>query len=338
MFRVFRALCSFPSKAITNQILLNNFKARTLDSSPDIASASLISFFLSPSLSRNDSFGRLCSNNAKDSKPEVKSKDSESSNRPLMNEDMKELHKSSTGNSKSNGDSSSTIDHHAKRQIRELTDILQGRVRDENPKQSEKSGGESQEGGVTSLMSLLMQPMKFLEQAYNWFYGRIIYNYIDIDFDVYEFLEGAKDAYYMVNHLFGEGDFETLKPMVSSKLLENFKAVSDEFKDKGMVMSISTEEIKGANIAGVRVVNALSLTRYGPEFEIPPMTDDKKNFWFMIYVRFSSFHRFKLLQPGGTIVSDSSSYRRDLWTFVRGPINVLPVKESSPGWILLTIA
>lgn len=40
-----------------------------------------------------------------------------------------------------------------------------------------------------------------------------------------------------------------------------YRAVSDEFKSKGMIMSISTEEIKGANIAGVRVVNAGSLTR-----------------------------------------------------------------------------
>lgn len=64
------------------------------------------------------------------------------------------------------------------------------------------------------------------------------------DFDVHDFLEGSKDAFYMgkisfyfssnkleVNSLFEEGDFETLKPMISTKLYNNMKC-STVFKNK----------------------------------------------------------------------------------------------------------
>lgn len=85
----------------------------------------------------------------------------------------------SSGNANGNAEPSTTIDSNAKRQIRELTgkhslyssarfsiglDILQGRMREEHPKESEKS--EEPQEGTASIMSLLMKPMRFLEQAY----------------------------------------------------------------------------------------------------------------------------------------------------------------------------
>ena len=66
----------------------------------------------------------------------------------------------------------------------------------------------------------------------------MIQNVMDFKFDVDEFLDGAKDAFYIgtvlylamdmmsvcsVNHLFEEGDYETLKPMVSTKLFESMR-------------------------------------------------------------------------------------------------------------------
>ena len=39
-------------------------------------------------------------------------------------------------------------------------------------------------------------------------------------FSASEFLEGAKDAYFIMHQLISEQDWETLRPMVSAKLLD----------------------------------------------------------------------------------------------------------------------
>ncbi len=40
--------------------------------------------------------------------------------------------------------------------------------------------------------------------------------------------ESAKDAFWIVNKLFSEGDFETLAPMVSQNLLAAFRCVASD--------------------------------------------------------------------------------------------------------------
>lgn len=48
---------------------------------------------------------------------------------------------------------------------------------------------------------------------------------IDKDFEKEEFLEGAVDAFYIVNSLLGDGDFKTLEPMLSAGLMKQFQRV-----------------------------------------------------------------------------------------------------------------
>ena len=78
--------------------------------------------------------------------------------------------------------------------------------------------------------------------------------------------------------------------------------------------------------------------RFGTEFDIPDVVDGKESFFVMIYVRFTRNEHYRLFRSTGEVVEDRTSVRRDLWTFVRGPITVLPYEEKSPGWTVLNIA
>lgn len=79
--------------------------------------------------------------------------------------------------------------------------------------------------------------------------------------------------------------------------------------------------------------------RFGPEFDVPEDANGKTNFWFLIYVRFARNEHYRLTRAAtGEVMQDSMNRRRDLWTFVRGPVNELPIKEDRPGWTLLSIA
>jgi len=340
--------------------LLSNLQKRNASKGPDsVTRAStgtqLLSFLSSVGESRTDFLNRLCSTSsqkdtqgggkeASGSDSSADAKESKSSKSDAGNS-VKQKHANhvnpmseETNKTASSADPSTVVEDDIKKQLKRLTDMLDGFSAGSNQKQRSQFDGKFFFQSGSSGWNWLMEPFKIAEQIFNWVYGRMIHTYMDSDFDVEEFLEGAKDAFYIVNHLFEEGDYETLRPMVSTKLYDNMKATSEHFTNEGLRFSMSPENIVGVYVAGLKLVGAKTLIPFGPEFDIPEVTDGKKNFWFLIYVRFARNEHYKLTRMTGEVLEDTFSRRRDLWTFVRGPINVLPIKTEDPGWTLLSIA
>ena len=135
----------------------------------------------------------------------------------------------------------------------------------------------------------------------------------------------------------------------------NARTTSEQFQKEGLQFTMTPENIVGAYVSGLKIVQAKTLLsyvyslnrvtrneyvdcRFGPEFDVPEATDERENYWVLINVRFIRNDHYKLFRSTGEVLEDRVSRRRDLWTFVRGPITELPMKEDSPSWTVLCIA
>lgn len=76
---------------------------------------------------------------------------------------------------------------------------------------------------------------------------------VERDFDLHDWLEGAKDSYWTIHQLLAEHDFDTLKGMVSAKLLHAVRTTADEYKEAGLVWrtELNMDEGLDARINGI---------------------------------------------------------------------------------------
>ncbi|GMH39130.1 hypothetical protein BSKO_07028 [Bryopsis sp. KO-2023] len=184
--------------------------------------------------------------------------------------------------------------------------------------------------------------IRAMAKGLSWTQSKLIRRFVDDSFSESDFLEGCKDANHMVNQLFGENDWESLKPMVSQKLGMAFRAVGDEFKKQGLSFSMTTENVKDAFIQGFHICESRNLQRFDNSlFKDEDREDDMGHYWLMVAVRMLSKDRFQVSKDDGDLVSDTLHQRTDTWTFVRGPFTALPMEKHESRdmeWTLLSVS
>eukprot|EP00887_Chlorella_sp_A99_P006602 scaffold3.g6602.t1 len=139
---------------------------------------------------------------------------------------------------------------------------------------------------------------------------------VERSFAATEFLEGAKDAYFIVNHLMGEHDWDALAPMVSRKFLDAIRGTVDEYAKAGLTWR---SELQGEVDAGVRGV-----TFWRPEqiADLDPeraseggeasLKDAPAGLWLVVNVAFHSRQRVTItrMDDANVVAGEGGGPRR----------------------------
>lgn len=80
----------------------------------------------------------------------------------------------------------------------------------------------------------------------------------DPKFDPNEFLSGARVAFGMIIDAYASGDVETLKPLLSREVFENFERAIRERETKGWILEKSLEGISSSEIVEAYLQNQLA--------------------------------------------------------------------------------
>ncbi|KAI7836067.1 hypothetical protein COHA_010036 [Chlorella ohadii] len=168
----------------------------------------------------------------------------------------------------------------------------------------------------------------------NWV-GPIVQNWIsdwvkakiEQQFDTEEFLEGAADAFTVVNELLAEGDWEALRPMMSAKMYNALKSTDDAYRGDGLVWRT---ELIGAPKVGLRGVGFMfkdQMAQY--DEEIAKLGADKYK---------CEQNTVITRAEDGQVVAELKDLRPQRWKFATGPLPPgLPVSRLETEWFLLTI-
>lgn len=205
---------------------------------------------------------------------------------------------------------------------------------------------------------------------------RVLQRNVETGFNEQDFLESAKDAYWMVNDLFANRDFETLAPIVSEKLLSAFRDTHEEYEQKGYVFRLANQSVDEATITEIttlpkEVVAKLDppMAALAPDSEPPTaagsgamaaaaaaaqqnatlQTDWKSrlnrmqrfdNLFLVIGVRFQGIQELETREKeGGKVLSLLTDKRSHVWRFIRGPLpfGELPVRQLDLPWKVLDV-
>jgi predicted lipid-binding transport protein (Tim44 family) len=132
----------------------------------------------------------------------------------------------------------------------------------------------------------------------------------DPNFDAAEFLNGAKAAYEMVVTAFAAGDKETLRPLLSREVFNDFAGAIDERAKRGETVETTFVGLRGATIIETQVNNRIGEVTVKFESELISVTKDAQ----------------------GHVVSGHANTVEqvtDIWTFARD------TKSRDPNWTLI---
>lgn len=129
------------------------------------------------------------------------------------------------------------------------------------------------------------------------------------DFDVAEFLSGAKAAYEMILIDFAKGDKSRLKPLLSSEVAQDFFAAIDAHKSKGETKSFHFVGVKKAKLLSADIQGNVAKLDVAFESEVIAATLDR---------------------AGKVIDGDKIAIKQttDTWTFER------EISSRDPNWKL----
>lgn len=132
----------------------------------------------------------------------------------------------------------------------------------------------------------------------------------DPDFDAAEFIGGAKAAYEMVVTAFAAGDKDTLRPLLSREVFNDFAGAIDERAKRGEHMETTFVGLRGAAITETQVNNRIAEVTVKFESELISVTRDAQ----------------------GHVISghaNSVDQVTDIWTFARD------TRSRDPNWTLI---
>lgn len=132
----------------------------------------------------------------------------------------------------------------------------------------------------------------------------------DSSFDKDQFVEGARAAFDMIVASYAAGDRETLRPLLSDEVYENFAGAIVERADKGNTMETTLVGIRSADI-------------------IEATMDGRVAF---VTVKFVSEQIEVERDAGGTVIAGDPSRVAtvtDIWTFARN------TRSRNPNWTLV---
>lgn len=167
---------------------------------------------------------------------------------------------------------------------------------------------------------------------------------IEKQFELNEFLEGAKDAFWMVHHLMGKEDYTTLKSMVSSKLLDAVQATGSEYRAGGLIWrtEIDTDVPFDVQLRRISFWTGKQIADYDKEqAALEPPNSEKLDMptgrWLIMYVYYKTAQRTVITrEEDGQIVAQLTDKRPAVWTFAAGPLpEGCPVDTlETPFWLV----
>ena len=135
---------------------------------------------------------------------------------------------------------------------------------------------------------------------------------VDPEFNVTQFLQGARAAYEMILMAFERGDLASIRPFISEEIYEAFSEVIAERSAKGQTIE--------ANFLGVR-----ELTLKDAVYDATSREAD-------MVVRFTAELTYLVRDNAGDIIDGSATEikrQKDVWTFSR------VMGSSDPNWRLV---
>ncbi|CAL8464949.1 g4484 [Coccomyxa elongata] len=214
-----------------------------------------------------------------------------------------------------------------------------------------------------------VSPFSFLIDGLRQLQGRLAQGamlFQDKDFDEAEFLEGAKDAFYIVMTLWNEHDFTTLRTMTSGKLLSALRKGVEDYTNKNMSVRTSLTGDIHASFASYNFITEAELSEYdfpadsglakgsgrstsatafddmeGTRAEtIADTAENDFSMYSVVTVRFQCDQQITVANAGGQVVQEVTDKRHQLWRFVRGPLVGFPIlhfprDRPAPNWWLL---
>lgn len=132
----------------------------------------------------------------------------------------------------------------------------------------------------------------------------------DPDFDAAEFINGATAAYEMVVTAFAAGDKDTLRPLLSREVFNDFAGAIDERIKRGETMETTFVGLRSATITETQVNNRIAEVTVKFESELISVTKDAQ---------------------GHVIAGHANSVEQvtDIWTFARD------TRSRDPNWTLI---
>ncbi|HEV2363806.1 MAG TPA: TIM44-related membrane protein TimA [Caulobacteraceae bacterium] len=129
----------------------------------------------------------------------------------------------------------------------------------------------------------------------------------DPGFDVGHFLQGARQAYQMIVKAFASGDRETLRPLLSTQVMEGFEAAIRQRESEGRTESVDFLQAPRADFEGVDLSGDIAKAS----------------------VRFLAELRNRIAGPEGEEVDERRT--AEIWTFERN------LKSRNPNWTLVHV-
>lgn len=133
------------------------------------------------------------------------------------------------------------------------------------------------------------------------------------EFDIKEFLEGAKAAYKMIIKAYSKGDTTTLKSLLTDNVFQQFKQAIKNQSEEGTVTKTNIERIDRADVDTIKII----------EEEV------------RITVRYHSRQVIVTQKDSGEIIDNPAEISipiTDIWTFCRR------LKDPNPNWYLMATA
>lgn len=133
---------------------------------------------------------------------------------------------------------------------------------------------------------------------------------VDPEFDAAEFVSGAKAAYEMVVTAFAAGDKDTLRPLLSREVFNDFAGAIDDRAKRGETMETTFVGLRGTTITETQVNNRIAEVTVKFESELISVTKDAQ---------------------GHVIGGHANSVDQvtDIWTFARD------TRSRDPNWTLI---
>lgn len=120
--------------------------------------------------------------------------------------------------------------------------------------------GKGKRCASSSVSEIHLRPSIAQEAMYRaraWFVNSFVLPQVpvvlDRSFSHQDFLEGSKDAYIAVHECFADGDLESLRPLVSQRVLNAFSETLRSYREAGLSMELSLESLDDAYITGFRL-------------------------------------------------------------------------------------
>ena len=132
----------------------------------------------------------------------------------------------------------------------------------------------------------------------------------DASFDVYNFATGAKMAFELIVEAYAKGDLDSLKPLLSQKLYDDFEKNILQRESKGIELELELHEIKSMQIIDAKLAGTMIYITVDFDVEETIVTKNEK----------------------GEIVKSKSKHHKemhDIWTFARD------VRSTDPTWLLI---